>query len=152
MLLWRRPLSDQLTFGPLSLDLGTLRVWRESVDLKLRPQAFHALRVLIEKRGQYVDYGQLIREAWGGNVVSRHTVNTTIGAVRKALAEYGTWISYRPKLGYRLQVPGSDDLIRTAWHLYNRRTREGFETALNYFQQVADEDPTDYRSFEGVAH
>lgn len=149
---WRDSLSDQLTFGPLTLDPATLRVWRESVDLKLRPQAFHALKVLIEKRGQYVDYDQLIREAWGGNVVSRHTVNTTIGAVRRALGEYGSWISYRPKLGYRLQVPGSDDLIRTAWHLWNRRTREGFESALVSFQQVADEEPADYRSFEGLAH
>jgi tetratricopeptide (TPR) repeat protein len=143
---------DQLSFGPLSLDLVNLRVFRDGVDLKLRPQAFHALKVLIEKSGQYVDYDQLIREAWGGNIVSRHTVNTTIGAVRKAVGEYGSWINYRPKLGYRLQMPGSDDLIRTAWHLWHRRTREGFESALGYFQQVAEEDPTDYRSFEGIAH
>lgn len=145
-------MSDQLSFGPLSLDLASLRVWREGVDLKLRPQAFHALKLLIEKSGQYVDYEQLIREAWGGNVVSRHTVNTTIGAVRKALGEYGSWINYRPKLGYRLQVVGSDDLIRTAWHLYNRRTRESFESGLKCFRQVAEEDPADYRSFEGLAH
>lgn len=55
---------DQLSFGPLSLDLVNLRVFRDGVDLKLRPQAFHALKVLIEKSGQYVDYDQLIREAW----------------------------------------------------------------------------------------
>jgi adenylate cyclase len=127
-------------------------VWRDGADLKLRPQAFQALKVLIEKSGHYVDYDQLIREAWGGNVVSRHTVNTTIGAVRKALGEYGSWISYRPKLGYRLQVPGSDDLIRTGWHHWSRRTREGFETALSYFQQVGEEDSTDYRAFDGLAH
>ncbi len=145
-------LSEQITFGPLSLDPATLRVWREGVDLKLRPQAFHALRALIQRSGHYVDYDQLIREAWGGNVVSRHTVNTTIGAVRKALGDYGSWITYRPKLGYRLQVPGADDLIRTARHLYNRFTREGFETALNDFRQVADEDATDPRAFEGIAN
>jgi tetratricopeptide (TPR) repeat protein len=144
-------LSNQLSFGPLSLDVTTLRVWREGMDLKLRPQAFHALKVLIEKSGQYVGYDQLIREAWGGNVVSRHTVNTTIGAVRRSLGEYGSWISYRPKLGYKLQAPGSDDLIRTALHLYNRRTRGGFESALSYFQQVAEKDPTDHRSYDGIA-
>jgi tetratricopeptide (TPR) repeat protein len=142
---------DQISFGPLSLDLATLRVWSEGVDLKLRPQAFHALKILVEKSGRYVDYDQLIREAWDGNVVSRHTVNTTIGTVRRALGEYGAWISYRPKLGYRLQVPGSDDLIRTARHLYHRFTREGLESALSYFQQVANEDPTEHRAFEGIA-
>ena len=143
---------NQISFGVLTLDLDARRVWREGVDLKLRAQAFHALRVLIEKRGQYVDYDQLIHEAWRGNVVSRHTVNTTIGAVRKALGEYGSWISYWPKLGYRLQVPGSDDLIRTAWHCSDRRTREGLENALSNFQLVASQDAMEHRAFEGIAH
>jgi DNA-binding winged helix-turn-helix (wHTH) protein len=144
-------LLDSISFGPLLLDVAALRVWSDGVELKLRPQAFHALKVLVEKSGQYVDYDQLIRQAWAGNVVSLHTVNTTIGAIRRALGEYGSWVSYRPKLGYRLQMPGSDDLIRTAWHFYDRRTREGFERALDYFQGVADKDIADHRSFEGMA-
>jgi len=143
---------DQLTFGPLLLDLAALRVWCEGMDLKLRPQAFHALKALIECHGQYIDYDQLIRDAWYGNVVSRHTVNTTIGAVKRALGQYGSWISYRPKLGYRLQVPGSDDLVRTAWHLHHRSTREGFERAISYFQKVANADPTERRAHEGLAN
>ena len=142
---------DQLTFGPISLSVDTFRVWREDVELKLRPQAFHALKVLIQNRGHYVDFDQLIREAWGGNIVSRHTVNTTIGAVRRALGEHGSWISYRPRLGYRLQTPGSDDLVRTAWHFWHRRTRGGFESALAHFKTAAEEDPADPRAIEGIA-
>jgi tetratricopeptide (TPR) repeat protein len=145
-------LSDQIHFGPLLLDLATLRVWSDGADLKLRPQAFHALKILIERSGEYIDYDQLIRDAWGGNVVSRHTVNTTIGAVRKALGEYGSCITYRPKLGYRLQAPGTDDLVRTARHLYDRFTRKGFESALSDFQLAADADPTNHRAVEGVAN
>jgi tetratricopeptide (TPR) repeat protein len=142
----------RLTFGPISLNLETFQVWRDDVELKLRPQAFHALRVLIQNRGRYVDFDQLIREAWGGNMVSRHTVNTTIGAVRRTLGEHGAGISYRPRLGYRLQMPGSDDLIRTAWHFWHRRTRGGFESALAHFQAAAEEDSSDPHAFEGIAN
>jgi tetratricopeptide (TPR) repeat protein len=126
-------------------------VWREDVELKLRPQAFHALKVLIQNRGHYVDFDRLIQEAWAGNIVSRHTVNTTIGAVRRALGEEGSWISYRPRLGYRLQMPGTDDLVRTAWHFWHRRTRGGFESALAHFQTASEDDPLDPRAIEGIA-
>lgn len=144
-------MSQELSFGPFILDLEKFRVLRQGVDLALRPQAFQALRALVSKSGQYVTYDQLIRDAWAGTLVSRHTVNTTIGAVRRALTEYGTWITYRPKLGYKFQMPGSDDVIRTAWHLYYRFTREGFEASLGYFNQVATADPTEERAFEGLA-
>jgi len=42
-------------------------------------------------------------------------------------------------------------LIRVGWHLWKRRTREGFEKALACFQQAADEDSTNFRAFEGIA-
>src|SRR5579872_6650560 len=138
--------------GPFSLDTPTMRVLCDGTSLKLRPQAFLALKTLVCSAGHYVDYDQLIKEAWDGNIVSRHTVATTIAAARRALGEYGSWISYRPSLGYRLQVPGSDDLIRAGWHLYNRRTRQGFERALNTFQQAVDEDGPNSHGFEGIAH
>jgi tetratricopeptide (TPR) repeat protein len=148
----RHTVVNQVSFGPFSLDTATMQLSRGGAHLKLRPQAFQALQVLINHGGQYVNYEQLIQEAWGGNVVSRHTVATTIGEARTALGEYGSWISYRPKLGYRLQVPDSDDLIRAGWHLWNRRTREGFEKALRLFRRAADETGADFRGFEGAAH
>jgi tetratricopeptide (TPR) repeat protein len=129
-----------------------MQVARNGAYLRLRPQAFQALQALINHGGQYVNYEQLIQQAWGGNVVSRHTVASTVGAARAALGEFGSWISYRPKLGYRLRVPGSDDLIRAGWHLWNRRTREGLEKALSHFQRAEKEDGADFRGFEGAAH
>ena len=93
----------------------------------------------------------MMREAWGGIVVSTHTVEVTVGEVKKALGEYGSWISRRPKLGYRLEIPESRDLIRSGWHFWNRRTREGFEKALHCFGQAAREDSRDFRAFEGLS-
>jgi tetratricopeptide (TPR) repeat protein len=93
----------------------------------------------------------MINEAWGGISVSRNTVAVTIAEVKKVLQEYGSWIRCRPKLGYRLEIPKGEDLIQVGWHLWNRRTREGFEKALVCFQQAAEEDGTDFRAFEGIA-
>src|SRR5688500_5936971 len=93
----------------------------------------------------------MIDEAWKGTFVSRHTVDVTVGEVRKTLGEYGTWIVHRPKVGYSLDVPTSDALVRKGWHFWDRRTRQGFERALDCFQQAAAECPSDFRAFEGLS-
>jgi tetratricopeptide (TPR) repeat protein len=48
-------------------------------------------------------------------------------------------------------VPKSEDLVRKGWHFWNRRTREGFEKAIESFQEAALEDGTDFRAHEGLA-
>jgi tetratricopeptide (TPR) repeat protein len=142
---------EQITFGPFRLDTTTTTLLRDGHELELRPQAFHALIALIHNRGRYVGYAQMINQAWDGNLVSKHTVAVTIGEVKKTLGEFGGWITYRPKLGYRLDVPHSDDLVKQGWHFWSRRTREGFEKALDCFQQAAIENPSDFRAFEGIS-
>jgi tetratricopeptide (TPR) repeat protein len=141
----------QIAFGPFCLDTEAPRLLRDGVELELRPQALHALRVLVQNSGRCVDYAAMISEAWHGISVSRHTVAVTVGEVKKALKEFGGWISYHPKLGYRLDVPQSEDLIRNGWHYWQRHTREGFEKALCCFQQAARGSSTDFRAFEGIS-
>jgi len=142
---------EQIAFGPFRLDSTTTTLLRDGQELDLRPQAFHALKALIHNRGRYVGYAQMINQAWDGNLVSKHTVAVTIGEVKKILGEFGAWISYRPKLGYRLEVPHSDDLVKQGWHFWTRRTREGLEKALDCFQQAAVENASDFRAFEGIS-
>jgi tetratricopeptide (TPR) repeat protein len=141
----------QIAFGPFCLDSEAPRLLRGGVELELRPQALHALRILIQSSGRCVDYEEMICQAWHGISVSRHTVAVTVGEVKKALKEYGAWISYHAKLGYRLDVPQSDELIRNGWHCWQRHTREGFEKALSSFQQAARASSTDFRAFEGIS-
>ena len=112
----------QIAFGPFCFDTEAPRLLRDGMELELRPQALHALRVLVQSSGRCVDYEEMIGEAWHGISVSRHTVAVTVGEVKKALKEYGGWISYHPKLGYRLDVPQSEDLIRNGWHHWQRHT------------------------------
>jgi tetratricopeptide (TPR) repeat protein len=142
---------EQITFGPFRLDITTRTLLRDGHELELRPQAFQALKALIHNRGRYVGYAQMINQAWDGNLVSKHTVAVTIGEVKKVLGEFFPWISYRPKLGYRLEVPHSDDLVKQGWHFWSRRTREGFEKALESFEQAAVENASDFRAFEGIS-
>lgn len=141
---------QEVEVGPFLVDLTTGRVQRDGIELTLRPQAFRALKTLIQNSGLYVDYDRMIAEAWDGIVVSRHTVDVTVGEVKKALQEFGSWITHRPKLGYRLEIPKSEDLVRKGWHFWNRRTREGFEKAVACFQDAALADGTDFRAYEGM--
>ena len=117
----------------------------------MRPQALHALRALVQSSGRCVDYEEMIGEAWHGISVSRHTVAVTVGEVKRALKDCGSWISYQPKFGYRLDVPQSEDLIRNGWHYWQRHTREGFDKALCCFQRAAQASSTDPRAFEGIS-
>ena len=142
---------DELALGPFLVDPAAQRLRRGGAEIELRPQAFRALNVLIKNSGQYVQHEQMINEAWGGISVSRNTVAVTISEVKKVLQEYGSWIRCRPKLGYRLEIPKGEDLIRVGWHLWNRRTREGLEKALACFQEAATENNADFRAFEGIA-
>lgn len=141
----------ELAFGPFALDVPAARLLRDAAEVKLRLQAFHALAVLANHRGHYVGYEQLMAEAWHGIVVSRHTVDVTIAEVRKALREYGSWIQRRPKRGYCLVVPASDVLVRRGWHYWRLRSGQGFDKALECFEQAARVGPGDFRAFEGQA-
>ena len=138
-----------LSFGPFTLDPSTNRLLRDGVEIKLRPQAFQALRTLAAHGGRPVDYQRLMTEAWAGTTVSRHTVDVTIGEVRKILKDCGSWIQRQPKSGYALLVPKSDTFIRLGWHFLNLRSRDGVERALECFEHAAAEAPQDARAFEG---
>jgi DNA-binding winged helix-turn-helix (wHTH) protein len=141
----------EIIFGPFSLDFSATRLLRDGQPVRLRPQALAALRALLRHSGDTVRYEQMIAEAWEGTIVSRHTVDVTVSEVRRSLGEFGTWIVNRPKLGYSLEVPKSDELVRKGWHFYSRRTREGFEHAIDCFERASTECPSDVRTLEGLS-
>ena len=144
-------LSTDLTFGPYTLDPTAGRLVRDGKEVKLRPRAFHVLRVLLTHSGRSLGYEQLMKEAWEGTFVSRHTVDVTVREVKKTLEQYGAWITHRPKVGYCLEIPSSEEHIRRGWHFWSRRTREGFEHAIESFEQAKRECSADFRAFEGLS-
>jgi DNA-binding winged helix-turn-helix (wHTH) protein/predicted Zn-dependent protease len=140
-----------ITFGPFALDVAGARLVRQGTEVRLRRQALNVLKVLAMRPGRPVDHAQMIAEAWGNGGVTKHTVDVTVADLRRALGEYGSWITHRPKLGYCLEIPKADELIKRGWHFWNRRTREGFERARECFHQAASDSTTDFRAFEGLA-
>ena len=146
----RQPVTDPV-FGPFVFEMSDMRLLRDRVEIRLRPQTRRVLRVLLLHRGHTVSYEQMMAEAWEGTFVSRHTVDVTVAEVRKSLGEFGRWITHRAKDGYLLDVPSSEELIRRGWHFWSRRTREGAERAIDCFQQAAEECPGDFRAYEGLS-
>ena len=141
----------EFTFGPFTFDPAGARLSRDGAEVRLRPQGIQVLRVLLQHVGRAIGYDQMIAEAWQGTFVSRHTVDVTVGEVKKVLGPYGRWIVHRPKVGYSLEVPTSDELVRKGWHFASRRTKEGAERAIDCFQQAATHCPGDFRAFEGLS-
>ena len=143
--------ASQIPFGPFLLDKEVPRLLRGKVQIGLRAKALHALRVLVENCGRCISYEEMIQDAWAGNWVSRHTVAVTVNEVQKALHECGAWISYHHNLGYRLDIPQSEELIRSGWHHWHRHTPEGFDKALCCFQRALNAGGLDFRAYEGIS-
>ena len=90
----------EFAFGPFVLNVTANRLLRDGVEVRMRPQAFAALKALVAHSGQFLTYDQFIQEAWDGNIVSRHTVNVTISEVRRLL-EAWLWTEPLPPLDAR---------------------------------------------------
>jgi hypothetical protein len=62
--------------------------------------------------------------------IARHTVAMTVSKMWKTLEEYGSWIGYRRRVGYSLNISRSDDQIPDRLALVGtkdpRRAREAY--------------------------
>lgn len=143
--------GSQIAIGPFHFDTEAPRLLRGTVPIDLRAQALHVLRTLVENSGRCLQYEELIQDAWRGTWVSRHTVAVTVNEVQKALRECGAWIRYHPKLGYRLEIPHAEELIRSGWHHWIRHTREGFDKALTCFEEALDAGGLEFQACEGLS-
>lgn len=143
--------DQPISFGPFRINLASTRLYRDGIEIELRPRAFRALTVLVQNPGRLVEYEQLIREAWDGVHVSKHTVAVTIGEIKQLLGEYAPWIQCQPKFGYRLEIPQSELLIRRGWHYWNQYNRAGYENALRCFEDATRSDSADFRAWEGIS-
>lgn len=129
---------NQVRFGPFLVDCAGSSVFRDGVEIRIRSQVYKVIKVLATRMGREVSAAELLKEAWKGIVVSRHTIAVTVSEARKALAEYGNWIEYRPNRGYRLTIPIADDQLNIGLLMAQRCTGEGLEKALERFRAAAN--------------
>jgi TolB-like protein/DNA-binding winged helix-turn-helix (wHTH) protein/Flp pilus assembly protein TadD len=94
-------------FGPFELRAQTRELYNHGVKLKLRPQAYQVLALLLEHAGECVTRGELQTRVWPSNtfVDFENGLNTAIKQLRASLndsAAVPRYIETLPKLGYRM--------------------------------------------------
>ena len=111
---WRCPSKTcKYRFGPFELRTQTRELYKHGVKLKLRPQAYQVLAVLLERAGDAVTREELLKRVWPSDtfVDFEHGLNTAIKELRGALSDSATeprYIETLPKLGYRVIAPVED--------------------------------------------
>ncbi len=104
------PASGNVKFGVFEADRSAVRLYKEGIPLKLRPQAFRVLMLLAERSGQVVTREEIQRHLWGDStfVDFERGINFSINQIRAALsdtAEQPRYIETLPRIGYRFVAP-----------------------------------------------
>ena len=97
-------------FGPYELRLSSRELYKFGTKVKLRPQPFQVLSLLLDHPGDVVTREQLRQQLWPSDtfVDFEHSLNTAIKELRGVLNDSATesrFIQTLPKLGYRFVFP-----------------------------------------------
>lgn len=99
------PESSTARFGIFELDEAAGELRKNGSVVKLSPQPFHVLRLLVRSAGELVDRDTIRREVWGETAVDfDRSLNVCIAQIRSALnddAESPRFIQTLPRRGYR---------------------------------------------------
>ncbi|HSP67904.1 MAG TPA: tetratricopeptide repeat protein [Bryobacteraceae bacterium] len=101
---------ERIRFGPFELSGSTGELLKEGVLLKLQPQPFHVLRLLVARPGELVTREEIQEALWpnGTTVEFSQGLNFCIRQIRAALnddAREPRFIETLPKRGYRFIAP-----------------------------------------------
>ncbi len=102
--------SCKYRFGPFELRTQTRELYKHGIRLKLRPQAYQVLALMLEHAGECVTREELQKRIWPSNtfVDFENGLNTAIKQLRASLSDSAAeprYIETLPKLGYRLIMP-----------------------------------------------
>jgi TolB-like protein/DNA-binding winged helix-turn-helix (wHTH) protein len=97
-------------FGPFELRVGTHELSKSGIKLKLRPQPFRVLELLLERRGDVVSREELRELLWKSEtfVDFEQGLNTAVKELRASLsdsADAPRYVETLPRIGYRIIVP-----------------------------------------------
>src|SRR5579863_4814020 len=98
--------SPNLRFGPFELDAAAGDLRKAGTLIKLQPQPFQVLQLLVERAGTVVTREEIQRSLWSEStfVDFEHGINFAINQIRGALAdnaERPRYIQTLPRRGYR---------------------------------------------------
>lgn len=100
------PTAPRVRFGPFELDVAAGELRKSGTRIKLQPQPFRILQLLVEHTGTIVTREEIQRSVWDGStfVDFEHGINFSINQIRAALAddaERPRYIETFPRRGYR---------------------------------------------------
>jgi TolB-like protein/DNA-binding winged helix-turn-helix (wHTH) protein/Tfp pilus assembly protein PilF len=92
--------------GGFELRTRTRELYRNGIRLKLRPQPFHVLQILVENRGDVVTREEFQKQLWPSDtfVDFEHGLNSSVKNLRAVLGDSvqePRYIETVPKIGYR---------------------------------------------------
>jgi pimeloyl-ACP methyl ester carboxylesterase/DNA-binding winged helix-turn-helix (wHTH) protein len=85
---WRA--GSVFEFGEHSVDLDRRELRRAGELIAVEPQVFDLLVYLIRNRDRVVSKDDLLKDIWGGRIVSDSTLTSRIYAARRAIGDTGT--------------------------------------------------------------
>src|SRR5690554_79454 len=95
------PGSSILVAGDISLNHLQKKVFRQGREIALTPREYQILLKLMEKNGEIVSKGELIKEIWGGSFdANTNTIEVYINFLRKKLDKPFDKSVIKTKVGY----------------------------------------------------
>ena len=97
-------------FGPFELNFEKGQLFRFGIPIRLQPQSFKVLTLLVARRGEVVTREEIQQQIWGSHLIvdSEQGLNFCIRRIRTALGDsYETprYIETVPRRGYRFIAP-----------------------------------------------
>lgn len=100
--------TDRLGFAGFVLDRAAGRLLGQEGEIRLRPQAFRLLEVLVEAAPRILSVDELLDQAWGVEHLSPASVKQAVSEIRQALGDdpaRPSIIATVHRRGYRLIAP-----------------------------------------------
>lgn len=104
--------SMRYSFSNCVLDSDRHLLMKDGQQVKVEPQVFDLLHLLVRNAGDLVTRDQIIDEIWGGRIVSESSISARTNAVRRAVGDSGkeqSIVKTVPRRGLQLAIPVSKD-------------------------------------------
>jgi Tol biopolymer transport system component/DNA-binding winged helix-turn-helix (wHTH) protein len=106
--------ADSVRFGAFEIDRSTGRLLKSGIQLKLPPQPFRLLLLLIDNHGKVVRRDQIQRHLWDGAtfVDFERGINYSVNQIRAVLGDdpdHPRYVETLPRIGYRFIAEVQDD-------------------------------------------
>ncbi len=107
-------MSEVLSFDNIEIDFTYFELRRDGERIPVEPLVFDLIRCLATSGGRVLTRDEIIRQVWGGRIISDASVSSAIKAARKALGDNGEVQRYiRTVRGRGFQFTAIPQSVRT---------------------------------------